>query len=75
MSSLPVVSILLSEGESRLNIKKIYRLALLFVTAVVVAQQDKNPLMSYSADAGGAVMHGGCKWFQLFWPVTPQKNL
>jgi hypothetical protein len=34
--------------------------------AFEVAQQDKRPLTSYSADAGGAVMHGGGKWFQLF---------
>jgi hypothetical protein len=31
-----------------------------------VAQQDRKPLISYSADAGGAVMHGGGKWFQLY---------
>jgi hypothetical protein len=30
-----------------------------------VAQQDKVPLMSYSADSGGAIMHGGGKWFLL----------
>lgn len=33
--------------------------------AFMVAQQDKTPLMSYSADAGGAVQHGGDKWFLL----------
>jgi len=33
--------------------------------AFVVAQTDKAPLMSYSADAGGAVQHGGGKWFLL----------
>jgi hypothetical protein len=33
--------------------------------AFMVSQQDKAPLMSYSADAGGAVMHGGGKWFLL----------
>jgi len=31
----------------------------------VVAQQDKAPLMSYSAGTGGAVQHGGNKWFLL----------
>jgi len=31
----------------------------------MVAQQDKVPLMSYSADSGGAIMHGGGKWFLL----------
>jgi hypothetical protein len=31
----------------------------------MVSEQDKVPLMSYSADAGGAVMHGGGKWFLL----------
>jgi hypothetical protein len=31
----------------------------------MVAQQDKAPLMSYSADSGGAIMHGGGKWFLL----------
>jgi hypothetical protein len=30
-----------------------------------VNQQDAAPLMSYSADTGGAVMHGGGKWFLL----------
>ena len=33
--------------------------------AFMVAQKDKTPLMSYSADAGGAVQHGGGKWFLL----------
>jgi len=33
--------------------------------AFTVAQTDKAPLMSYSADAGGAVQHGGGKWFLL----------
>ena len=31
----------------------------------MIAQQDKAPLMSYSAGAGGAVQHGGDKWFSL----------
>ena len=31
----------------------------------MVAQQDKAPLMSYSAGTGGAVQHGGDKWFSL----------
>jgi hypothetical protein len=30
-----------------------------------VNQQDQAPLMLYSADSGGAVMHGGGKWFLL----------
>lgn len=30
-----------------------------------VAQEDKAPLMFYSADSGGAVQHGGGKWFLL----------
>jgi len=30
-----------------------------------VAAEDKGPLMYYSADAGGAVQHGGGKWFLL----------
>ena len=30
-----------------------------------VAKEDKGPLMYYSADAGGAVEHGGGKWFLL----------
>jgi hypothetical protein len=30
-----------------------------------VNQQDMAPLMHYSADSGGAVMHGGGKWFLL----------
>ena len=34
--------------------------------AFAVAQQDKSPLMSYSADIGGAVVHGGAKWFKLY---------
>jgi hypothetical protein len=33
--------------------------------AFMVAQQDKAPLMSYSAGTGGAVQHGGNKWFVL----------
>jgi hypothetical protein len=31
----------------------------------MVAQHDKSPLMSYSADKGGAISHGGGKWFVL----------
>jgi hypothetical protein len=31
----------------------------------MVDQQDKAPLMSYSAGTGGAVEHGGDKWFVL----------
>jgi hypothetical protein len=34
--------------------------------AVLVPQDDKKPLLSYSADQGGAVMHGGGKWFKLY---------
>ncbi len=34
--------------------------------AFLVSQQDKRPLMTYSADAGAAILHGGGKWFQLF---------
>ncbi len=30
-----------------------------------VAQEDKSPLMFYSADKGGAIAHGGGKWFLL----------
>jgi hypothetical protein len=30
-----------------------------------IPKQDKAPLMSYSADTGGAVTHGGEKWFLL----------
>jgi hypothetical protein len=30
-----------------------------------IAAEDKGPLMSYSADVGGAVQHGGGKWFLL----------
>ena len=33
--------------------------------AFSVAQQDKAPLMTYSADQGGAIQHGGAKWFAL----------
>ncbi len=33
--------------------------------AFAVAQQDKEPLMTYSADQGGAIVHGGAKWFVL----------
>ena len=33
--------------------------------AFIVAQADKAPLMSYAAHAGGAVQHGGEKWFLL----------
>jgi hypothetical protein len=31
----------------------------------MVAQHDTSPLMSYSADKGGAISHGGGKWFVL----------
>jgi hypothetical protein len=34
--------------------------------AFMVPQQDKSPLMNYSADSGGAVMHGGGTWFKLY---------
>ena len=34
--------------------------------AFAVPLQDKNPLMNYSADSGGAVMHGSGTWFKLF---------
>lgn len=34
--------------------------------AVLVPQADQKPLLSYSADEGGAVMHGGGKWFKLY---------
>jgi hypothetical protein len=33
--------------------------------AFSVSQQDKAPLMTYSADQGGAIVHGGAKWFLL----------
>jgi hypothetical protein len=33
--------------------------------AFMVARTDKSPLMSYSASTGGAVQHGGEKWFLL----------
>jgi hypothetical protein len=33
--------------------------------AFSVSQQDKAPLMTYSADQGGAIEHGGSKWFLL----------
>jgi hypothetical protein len=31
----------------------------------MVSKQDKAPLLSYAAGTGGAVQHGGNKWFQL----------
>jgi hypothetical protein len=31
----------------------------------MVGKQDKAPLMFYSADKGGAISHGGGKWFLL----------
>ena len=34
--------------------------------AFLVPKTDQKPLLSYSADAGGAVLHGGGKWFQLY---------
>lgn len=34
--------------------------------AVLVPQADQKPMLSYSADEGGAVMHGGGKWFKLY---------
>jgi hypothetical protein len=32
---------------------------------LMVSQQDRAPLLSYAAATGGAVQHGGNKWFQL----------
>jgi hypothetical protein len=34
--------------------------------AFIVPKTDKTPLLNYSADAGGAVLHGGSKWFKLY---------
>jgi len=34
--------------------------------ALVVPQADRKPLLTYSADAGAAVLHGGGKWFKLY---------
>jgi hypothetical protein len=31
----------------------------------MVSRQDKSPVMLYSVGAGGAVQHGGDKWFSL----------
>ena len=33
--------------------------------AFSVSKQDNAPLMTYSADQGGAIVHGGAKWFVL----------
>ena len=33
---------------------------------LLVPQADQKPLLNYSADAGGAVLHGGSKWFKLY---------
>jgi hypothetical protein len=33
--------------------------------AFQIPKQDKAPIMSYSVDSGGAVDHGGSKWFLL----------
>lgn len=33
--------------------------------AFLVSREDRDPLLSYSADTGGAVTHGGGKWFLL----------
>jgi hypothetical protein len=34
--------------------------------AVLVPQTDPKPLLNYSADVGGAILHGGGKWFKLY---------
>lgn len=34
--------------------------------AFAVPQEDKEPIMNYSADVGAAVLHGGGKWFKLY---------
>jgi hypothetical protein len=34
--------------------------------ALLVPQADRKPLLSYSADVGAAVLHGGSKWFKLY---------
>jgi hypothetical protein len=33
---------------------------------LLVAKDDTKPLMSYSADRGAAIVHGGEKWFALY---------
>ncbi len=33
--------------------------------AFAVAQKDNEPIMTYSADQGAAIVHGGGKWFRL----------
>jgi len=34
--------------------------------AFKVPKTEKEPLLSYSADSGGAILHGGGKWFKLY---------
>jgi hypothetical protein len=34
--------------------------------ALLVPITDKKPILYYSADAGGAVLHGGSMWFRLY---------
>jgi hypothetical protein len=34
--------------------------------ALVVPKKEQRPLLNYSADAGGAVHHGGGKWIKLY---------
>jgi hypothetical protein len=57
------VSVVLPKPELRKDMKS--GEAIEGWVAFMVSQQDKAPLISYSADAGGAVVHGGGKWFLL----------
>ena len=34
--------------------------------AFLVAQEDSKTLMTFTADVGGAILHGGGVWFQLY---------
>jgi hypothetical protein len=34
--------------------------------AFLVLQQDRKPMTTFTADVGGAILHGGGVWFQLY---------
>lgn len=57
------VSVVPPKPEMRKGLKSGESLEAWLVFAV--AKEDQAPLMFYSADTGGAVQHGGGKWFLL----------
>jgi hypothetical protein len=59
----PAASVVPPKPEMRKNLKSGESFEGWLVFAI--PKEDKAPLMLYSADKGGAVQHGGGKWFSL----------